>query len=120
MSLYEAIGGDQTIGEAADIMYTRVMLDDRLASFFDGLDMDQQREKFRSFLIFATGGPHKYSGLSLLNAHANVVKQGLTQQHIDAMHEHLTVALKEVGVPPEIIDQAIALLDSFSDEVLGD
>lgn len=119
MSLYEKIGGDQTISDAADIMYSRVVLDERLAPFFDSLDMDQQRQKFRAFLIFATGGPHQYSGLSLINAHTNVVNQGLTHKHVDAMLEHLTFAFDEIGVSHKITEQVVTLLSSFRNEVLG-
>lgn len=118
-SLYKEIGARETLDKAAKIMYQRVLQDDTLAPFFDGLDMDEQIQKFYAFLIFATGGPHHYSPLDLVTAHADAVLKGLRGEHIDTMFKHLRAALGEIDVSEKHIDQVIAQLERFRGHVLG-
>ncbi|MEP6961145.1 MAG: group 1 truncated hemoglobin, partial [Acidobacteriota bacterium] len=61
-TLYEQIGGPAAVEAAVDAFYRKVLVDDRIARFFEGLDMDLQRAKQKAFLTMAFGGPHNYSG----------------------------------------------------------
>ena len=45
MSLYDQIGGDAAVNAAVDIFYRKVLSDDRIKQFFDGVDMDRQPNK---------------------------------------------------------------------------
>jgi len=44
-SLYEKLGGEAAVDAAVDIFYQKVLADDRINSFFTGLDMDKQAKK---------------------------------------------------------------------------
>ena len=44
-SLYERLGGDAAVNAAVDIFYRKVLSDDRVNDFFDGVDMDAQITK---------------------------------------------------------------------------
>ena len=41
-SLYEKIGGAAAVNAAVDLFYTKVLADDRIKHYFDGVDMDRQ------------------------------------------------------------------------------
>lgn len=115
-SLYERLGGEGAVDVAVDIFYRKVLGDDRISHFFDTVDMDRQRAKQKAFLTYAFGGPNAYSGKDMRAAHA---KMHLTEEHFDAVMEHLGATLKELNVPAELIGEAAAIANSVKDDVLN-
>jgi hemoglobin len=119
MSLYEEIGGEGAVNAAVDIFYRKVLKDDRIKRFFDGVDMEKQAAKQKAFLTMAFGGPHNYSGEDMRKGHAHLVAKGLNDSHFDAVMEHLGGTLKELNVPDNLIVQAAAVAESTRNDVLG-
>lgn len=119
-SLFEQIGGTAAVEAAVDIFYRKVLSDDRVAHFFEGVDMDKQRGKQKAFLTMAFGGPHNYSGKDMRAAHAHLVaKLGLNDIHFDAVVELLGATLRELGVKENLIGQVAAIAESTRNDVLG-
>jgi len=115
-SLYERIGGEAAVDAAVDVFYRKVLSDPRIAEFFDSVDMDRQRAKQKAFLTYAFGGPNHYSGKDLRTAHAQMK---LTDQHFDAVVEHLAATLTELGVPGEYIAEVAGIAASVRGHVLN-
>ena len=42
-SLFDRIGGEAAVNAAVDIFYRKVLADDRINQFFEGVDMDKQQ-----------------------------------------------------------------------------
>ena len=118
-SLYDQIGGEAAVDAAVDIFYRKVLADDRISKFFEGVDMDRQAAKQKAFLTVAFGGPNKYSGKDMRDGHAHLVKNGLNDSHFDAVMENLGAILKEFNVPDELIAKAAAIAESTRNDVLG-
>ncbi|MDH5230718.1 MAG: group 1 truncated hemoglobin [Gammaproteobacteria bacterium] len=118
-TLYEKLGGDAAVNAAVDIFYRKVLADDRINSFFEGIDMDKQAAKQKAFLTMAFGGPHNYTGKDMRDGHAHLVKKGLNDTHFDAVMENLGATLKELNVPDDLIAQAAAIAESTRNDVLG-
>ena len=118
-SLYDQIGGEAAVDAAVDIFYRKVLADDRINKFFEGVDMDRQAAKQKAFLTVAFGGPNKYSGKDMRDGHAHLVAKGLNDSHFDAVMEHLGATLKELNVPDELIAKAAAIAESTRNDVLG-
>jgi hemoglobin len=118
-SLFEQLGGEAAVDAAVDIFYRKVLGDERINSFFEGVDMDTQAAKQKAFLTFAFGGPNNYTGLDMRRGHARLVEQGLNDSHFDAVVEDLAATLTELGVPDELIAQVGAIAESTRDDVLG-
>jgi hemoglobin len=118
-SLYEKIGGEPAVNAAVDIFYRKVLKDDRIKHFFDGVDMEKQAAKQKAFLTMAFGGPHNYTGEDMRKGHAHLVKQGLNDSHFDAVMENLGATLTELKVPGDLIAQAAAIAESTRNDVLG-
>ena len=118
-TLYEQLGGEAAVDAAVDIFYTKVLADDRINSYFEGVDMDTQASKQKAFLTVAFGGPNNYSGRGMRNAHAKFVKQGLNDTHFVAVVENLGLTLKEMGVADELIKQVAAVAETTREDVLG-
>ena len=119
LSLYEQLGGQPAVDLAVDNFYRKVLTDDRVKSFFDGVDMDKQIAKQKAFLTMAFGGPNNYTGLDMRQGHAHLVKRGLNDSHVDAIIELLGQTLRELGVAEPLIQQVAALANSTRNDVLG-
>lgn len=118
-SIYEQIGGEKAVDAAVDIFYRKVLVDDRISSFFDDVDMDEQIAKQKSFLTYAFGGPVTYSGQNMRDGHKHLVARGLNDSHVDAVIELLAGTLAELNVPKELIMQVGAIAESVRGQVLN-
>lgn len=118
-TLYEQIGGAAAVEAAVDIFYRKVLSDDRIAHFFDDVDMTKQASKQKAFLTMVFGGPNNYSGLDMRAGHAHLVKNGLSDSHFDAVVENLGSTLRELGVAENLIAQVAAIANSTRNDVLG-
>ncbi len=118
-SLYEKLGGEAAVDAAVDIFYRKVLADDRINSFFEGVDMERQAAKQKAFLTMAFGGPHNYSGKDMREGHAHLVAKGLNDTHFDAVMENLAATLQELNVPADLISEAAAIAESTRNDVLN-
>ena len=118
-TIYEQIGGAPAVEAAVDVFYRKVLSDDRVARFFDDIDMDVQSAKQKAFLTMVCGGPNNYTGQDMRRGHAHLVKQGLNDMHFNAVAEHLGGTLKELGVPEPLIQQVLTTAESVRKDVLN-
>jgi len=118
-TLYDKIGGEAAVNAAVDIFYRKVLADDRINRFFEGVDMEKQAAKQKAFLTVAFGGPNKYTGEDMRRGHAHLVAKGLNDSHFDAVMEHIGATLTELNVPGDLIAQAAAIAESTRNDVLG-
>jgi len=118
-SIFERLGGEPAVNAAVDIFYRKVLADDRIAHFFEGVDMDRQAAKQKAFLTMAFGGPHNYTGEDMRRGHAHLVQRGLNDSHFDAVMENLAATLQALSVPAELIAECAAIAESTRNDVLG-
>lgn len=119
-SLYERIGGEPAVDAAVDLFYKKVLEDDRINLFFEGVDMDKMHRMQKGFLTFAFGGTTNYSGKGMEAAHRKLVKEkGLNESHFDAVIENLGATLTDLGVPDDLIQEAASIAVSVKNPVLG-
>jgi len=118
-SLYERLGGAAAVDAAVEKFYTKVLADDRIKHFFDGVEMDAQAKKQKAFLTVALGGPNRYTGRGMTRAHAPLIARGLTDSHFDAVVENLGQTLAELGVGSDDIAEAARIVETTREAVLG-
>lgn len=118
-TLFDRIGGEAAVDAAVDVFYRKVLADDRINKFFEGIDMERQAAKQKAFLTFAFGGPNNYSGKDMREGHAHLVQKGLSDEHFDAVMENLGATLIELNVPDDLITEAAAIAESTRKDVLG-
>jgi hemoglobin len=118
-TLFEQLGGQAAVEAAVDAFYRKVLSDDRISSFFEGVDMDRQAAKQKAFLTMVFGGPAHYTGLDMRRGHAHLVARGLNDSHFDAVVENLGATLRELGVAEELVQQVAALAETTRNDVLG-
>jgi len=118
-SLYARLGGEPVLALAIERFYARVMVDDRLRVFFDTLDLGPLVRKQIAFMSHVLGGPEVYGGRDLRNAHAKLVHHlGLSDEHFDAVVDHLHATLAELGVSEPLIWEVLARVAATRNEVL--
>ncbi len=117
-SLFDRVGGDAALEAAVDLFYKKILADDSVRDFFEGVDMDAQRAKQRSFIKFALGAAPEYTGKSLAEAHASLVDKGLNDAHFDAVAGHLQDTLKELEVSADLVEEVISIVAGTREDVL--
>jgi hemoglobin len=109
-TLFDKLGGKAAVDLAVDKFYEKVLSDERIKHFFEGIDMVKQRAHQKAFLTYAFGGTSKYDGRYMREAHQDLVeKRGLSGEHFDAVAENLLETLKEMGVSQELRDEVAAI-----------
>ncbi|OBJ67464.1 group 1 truncated hemoglobin [Mycobacterium sp. 1274756.6] len=116
-TLYDRIGGHETLETVVPRFYDRVLADDALSGFFAGVNMQRQIGKQIDFLAAAMGGPLPYTGPSLKQAHRG---RGIRLRHFTLVAEHLIAAFRDAGVSATEIDDIVALLAPLAADIASD
>lgn len=117
-SLYQRIGGHAAMDVAVDVFYRKVLGDPCIRYFFEDVDMDLQRVKQKRFLSMVCGGPDKYTGKQMREAHVHLLALGLNDEHFDHVVNHLRTSLEECGIAPSDLETIVQAAESFRNDVL--
>jgi hemoglobin len=110
-SLYQRIRHAGGLRRLVDKLYPRVLADPSLLFYFKHLDVDGLkglRWHMLTLLAVVTGGPSKYQGRDLQDAHAHL---HITGAAFDRVAWHLQATLRELGVD---LDDQQAILDAVA------
>ena len=118
-TLYEKIGGKETVEKASHFLYVNMLRDDLLKPFFSNVDIDKQERKMCAFLTYIFGGNSLYTGKSMRNAHKNAVDSGLSDKHVDAMIECVSQTLRELDIDNNYIGEVAQTIEKHRDDVLN-
>jgi hemoglobin len=117
-SLYQRIGCAGGLLWLVNTLYLRVLADPLLMSYFKHLD-DQHRQWLRwhmlTLLAVVTGGPTKYAGRDLHDAHAEL---HITEDAFDRVVGHLQATLQELEAQQEDQQAILAAVQARRDEVV--
>ncbi len=116
LSLYDRLGGEATVNRLVDDFYDRLLVDPELAPFFAKSDMNHQRSMLREFIASALDGPAKYTGKGIAEAHQG---RGIKPSHVQKFVDILLAAIKDFGVNRRDIDEIIARINTYADDVTG-
>ena len=115
-TIYRDIGGRDAVEAVVDDFYERVLADEGLAPYFDGMDMDELRTHQVQFISAVAGGPVEYSGADMREAHAHL---GIEEADFDLVGQYLQEALEENGVPEEHVEAIMSEVVALKDPVLN-
>ena len=117
-SLYEELGGEETVEKAAHYLYVHILEDDRISGFFEDIDIEKQKRKMSAFLTYIFGGPSLYLGKDMRRAHKHAVGNGLKDEHVDAMMECVKMSLSDIGVGKGLVTKVISKIEDHRNDVL--
>jgi len=119
-SLYDRLGGTPAITAVVDELVANCAADARINHFFTGAAGDPEEMKhFKQMLVDqiceATGGPCKYSGKSMPEAH-----KGMAIKHDDftALVEDLKKALDKLKVPDKEQGELLGALAPLEPDIV--
>ena len=107
ISLYHAIGGRRSLVAAVEGFYGRLFADPEIAPFFPQGVTAQHKAYLVTVLGEALGGPERYRGPDLANAHSHL---NITDHHFNLVAGHLDATLDDLNVPRNLTDQIIAIV----------
>ena len=95
-SLYDRLGGKDAISAVVDDFAGNVLADTRINKKFGKSDPARLLANLKDFVCFATGGPCRYTGLTMKESHKNM---GTTAGEFGALVEDLVKTLNKFNVP---------------------
>jgi hemoglobin len=98
--IYGQLGGTLAFEALVEELDRRILQDERLRSYFDGVSLEQLKHHQRSFLAMAFGGPPGYLGRTVEAAHS---KLDVTDEAFDRVMDHLIATLVDLGVAQQLI-----------------
>jgi hemoglobin len=117
-SLYQRIGHAGGLLWLVNTLYLRVLADPLLMAYFKHLD-DQDRQWLRwhmlTLLAVVTGGPSKYQGRDLHEAHAEL---HITEEAFDRVAWHLQATLQELEIQQQDQQAILAAVEARRDAVV--
>lgn len=114
-TLYDQLGGKESIRALMDDFVTRVAADPRIGDQFKNTDAKRLASQLTDQVCEATGGPCKYVGLDMKAAHAGMT---ITKAHFNALVEVLIASMNAKGVPFDKQTDILALLAPMHRDVI--
>jgi truncated hemoglobin YjbI len=115
VSLYDDIGGEPAIRAVLRTLYDRLFADLLVGFLFAGKDKEKLIEHQLWFTARFLGGPSRYEGRPLPEAHAALP---LLAGHFDRRHHLLAEVLREHLVPAHVADEWLRVDASLKAAVL--
>lgn len=115
-TLYEAIGGKAKVCAVLQALYDKLFDDAMVGFLFQGKDKKRIVEQQADFTCRFLGGPQKYSGKPLPEAHAGLP---LLPGHFDRRHRLLEQVLCDQHVPEEAAHAWLRIDESLRPSVLA-
>jgi hemoglobin len=119
VDVYQRLGGPgqgpQNIAAVVDRFYELVVHDPALVHYFEGVNVRRLKMHQRQFLTAALGGPERYEGRGLREAHARL---GITDEHFSRVVSHLVHALGEFDVDADVIEAIGGKLAPLRSEIV--
>ncbi|MFN0278043.1 MAG: group I truncated hemoglobin [Pyrinomonadaceae bacterium] len=114
-SLYERLGGQPAIEAVVQDFANNVLADDRINKKFAKTNAPRLIKNLTDFVCNATGGPCKYTGLSMKASHK---KMGTTQGEFNALVEDLVKTLDKFKVPEKEKGELLAALGPLAKDIV--
>jgi len=115
-AFYRELGGTEGITKVVDAFFRRLNNDARINTLFRTVDHNDLRRLVIEQLCEATGGPCKYTGRSMEEAHSGL---NLTNADFDAFVEDLKGAMTDCKVPYASQQKLIGMLAPMRPQVVG-
>jgi hemoglobin len=117
-SLYQRLGGYDTIAAFVDDLLPRLFADPRLGAYWKGKSKDsltKERQLVVDFLCAAFGGPVFYVGRDMKTSHEGL---RITDQEWDLFVAHTVATLDNLGIPEREKSDLLAAAGSLKGDIV--
>jgi hemoglobin len=115
-SLYERLGGKPAITAVVDDFVGNVASDTRINKRFANADIPRLKGRLVDQVCEATGGPCKYTGASMRDAHTGMK---ITDAEFNALVEDLVKSLDKFKVPAKEKNELLGALGGMKGDIVG-
>lgn len=115
-TIFDRIGGLESIMAVVDDFYTRVLADPELAGFFTGAPMSRLKGRQVEFFAAALGSSQPYQGATMRQVHQG---RGIEQRHFDLVAGHLVDSLTAAGVDEPTVGEIIATVAPLAGDIVS-
>ncbi|WGI27009.1 group 1 truncated hemoglobin [Halomonas alkaliantarctica] len=114
-TLYERLGGQNTIDTVVENLLYRIADDPEVVVFFTNTNIDLFAASLASQLCDVSNGPCRYEGPPMDRAHQHM---GLTDVHFNRLVEHLDAAMQEEGIALGARNELLGRLAPMYEDVM--
>jgi hemoglobin len=114
-SLYDRLGGQKAIVAVVDDFVGNVAADGRINGYFAHTDIPHLKAELVDQICAGTGGPCKYTGRSMKDAHAGM---GVTTEAFNALVEDLQKTLNKFNVPAKEQGELLGILGPMKSDIV--
>jgi len=114
--LYDRLGGKPAITAVVDDFIGNVAGDTRINRRFANANIPRLKMMLVDQICEATGGPCKYSGQSMLDAHRGM---NITDAEFTALVEDLVKSLDKFKVPAQEKTELVSALGGLTPQIVG-
>ncbi|BDB29997.1 hypothetical protein Tamer19_69660 [Cupriavidus sp. TA19] len=115
-SLYERLGGSQSITAVVDDFVANVAADTRINAKFANANIPRLKMRLVEQICAGTGGPCTYQGRDMRSAHAGM---GITNSEFDALVEDLVKSLNKFKVPAQEQKELLGILGPMRKDIVS-
>jgi hemoglobin len=102
MTLFDEIGGVETLKRVNKVFYDKVYAHPWLGQYFKQMPQEDIEKQQTDFIAQSIGGPDRYRGKSVINAHAHMF---ITEELFQTRESLLQAAFQEAGAPAALIEK---------------
>lgn len=113
--LYRELGGEEVIRAFTADFYDRMLLDARIARYFDGINIKHLKRVLADYFCVVAGGPCVYDGVGMRDAHAHL---GIDRAAFNALVENLQSAMDAASVPFGVQNRLLARMAFFHRDIV--
>jgi hemoglobin len=113
-SLYQKLGGQETIELITKNLLIRLFDDDRIAFLFKDADKVDLHQKIVDQICMETGGPCQYEGLNMVESHGGFE---IKYSEFDAFVEDFILALEDAKVPFRLQNKVLAIFAPMREDI---
>ncbi len=114
-SLYERLGGKETLTAVVDDLVKRVAADSQINRFFAVTDLPKFKVNLLDHICQASGGPCKYKGQDMKTVHKGM---GLSNAHFDAFVNDLVASLNQFKIAEQDRNALLAILAPMRKDIV--
>ena len=114
--LYDRLGGKGAIQAVVDDFIGNVAADARINKRFANADIPRLKTKLVEQICEASGGPCKYTGATMLDAHRGM---NVTDAEFTALVEDLVKSLDKFKVPSQEKGELLSALGGMKGQIVG-
>lgn len=115
-SLYDRLGGEAAVKAVVHDFVTNVAADAKINKRFAKADVAALEQKLNDFVCMATGGPCKYAGKSMADAHKGMK---ITEDEFNALADDMAKALDKNKVGDKEKGELMGALAGLKGDVVG-